>query len=133
MNRGIVIFILLGFIFSCNSDDDSNTSERTVIGTWKLTANLMDPGDGSGSFETVDSEKLISFNADGTVSSNGLLCSMSVDANNPSSGIYTLTDFSIDADCESMLWPLSFSINANILIINYPCIEPCQSKYLKIK
>ncbi len=39
-------------IISCSDNDDNET---TIIGTWKLSAELLDPGDGSGTYQTVSS------------------------------------------------------------------------------
>ena len=85
------IFITLGILNSCNNDDDSNRSTE-LIGNWKLIEVLVDPGDGSGTFSTVESSKIITFQNDGIITSNGTICDMSLEANNPTSGTYSTSD-----------------------------------------
>lgn len=129
MKKLIIPFIIILAIFSCKKED-GNKNDKSLIGTFKLTEILADPGDGSGTFQPVNSNKTITFHENGTVNSNGELCDMSIDSNTPSSGTYTLTDSTITAsNCSS--FDLKFSFNGYELIINYPCIEPCRAKYKK--
>lgn len=135
MKKGFMSLALIIFLFSCNTDDDNNSSDTELIGTWKLTENYADPGDGSGDFEIVDSDKTIEFFTDGSITSNGSLCNMSIEATTPSSGTYTNTESVIySTDCDFILdFNVSFSLNDAILTISYPCIEPCISKYEKVQ
>lgn len=121
----ILILILPVIFFSCNTDNDNVKSGLT--GSWKLTHVLADPGDGSGTFHPVSSEKTIKFHDNGTVTSNGDLCSMSIDHNSSSDGTYSLTDSTIyHNDCK-----IYFELSANELILNFQCIEPCKAKFKK--
>lgn len=57
---------------------------------------------------------------------------MSIDTNNSTSGMYsTLNSTFNSADCNNLDYNYEFEQNENILIIKYPCIEPCQAKYIK--
>lgn len=58
----------------------------------------MDPGDGSGTFQAVESEKTITFFNDGMVTSSGDLCSMFIVGGNASSGTYSEVDAIIILD-----------------------------------
>lgn len=101
MKQLLIILCLIGLLSSCNSDDNlsSNTS---LVGEWKLIEILADPGDGSGTFSAVESEKRIKFHQDGTFTSNGTICNMSIEANNPTSGTYSLINSTINSqDCNS--------------------------------
>ncbi|GAL76734.1 hypothetical protein JCM19275_2070 [Nonlabens ulvanivorans] len=103
-----------------------------IVGTWQLTANLSDPGDGSGSFQSVSSNKTITFNADGTFTSNGDVCDMSITTSTNTNGTYNTTDKTINANCGTTNLPISYTIDNLTMDISYFCIEACQSRYRKI-
>jgi hypothetical protein len=104
-----------------------------LIGKWKLIEVLADPGDGSGIFHTVSSDKVIEFKPDGTVVSNGSICYMSIESNSSSSGTYSLPDSTINSsDCQNSPFKIKFSKENAKLIIRYPCDEACIAKYIKI-
>ena len=127
-------FLFLLFI-SCNNDDDSELNDD-IVGTWKLTEVLADPGNGSGEFRAVNSQKTITLLADGTITSNGNLCSMSPEATDPTTGIYSIETSTFQADgCDSFDedFGYPFDQDGKTLIISYPCFEPCKAKYKKIE
>ena len=131
MKKLIFSLITVGILFSCNNDDDSN-SNTELIGNWKLIEVLLDPGDGSGTFSSVESEKTITFEIGGTITSNGTLCDMSINSDNQTSGTYSNSESTFNSsDCNNPDYNFTFEQNESILIINYPCIEPCQAKYIK--
>jgi len=131
MKKLILIFISLGIFYCCSSDDHSN-SNKELVGKWILIEVLADPGGGSGTFNSIESDKTITFNSDGTITSNGQLCDMSIEANSPTSGTYSITKLSFNSsDCINPEYNYEFEQDGNILIINYPCIEPCRAKYRK--
>lgn len=104
-----------------------------VIGSWQLVAYLADPGDGSGQFVAVDSDKRLEFHEDGTVTSNGPLCMMGADAQTPSSGTYSDTDSTITvSDCNGGASVILFTMQGGNLILMYPCIEACREKFVAI-
>ena len=125
----ISLFILL--CFSCNSDDDSNTV-NTITGEWLLIEVLADPGDGSGQFRRVDSDKRISFMEDRTFSSNGDVCSFSILSDGPTDGTYQEDDNGLFIDCDSPFpSPVRLQLLDGNLILTFTCIEPCQQKFRK--
>ena len=131
MKKLIFSLITVGILFACNNDDDSN-SNTELAGNWKLIEVLLDPGDGSGTFSSIESEKIITFKSGGIITSNGNLCDMSNNTNNITSGNYSISEMTFNsADCNNPDYKYTFEQNENILIINYPCIEPCQAKYEK--
>ena len=95
MKKIVFILFAVGILFSCNNDDDSNTNVE-LIGNWRLVEIYSDPGDGSGNFETVNSEKTIEFRNDGTLSANGELCVLNSDSNTPVNGTFSESDLTID-------------------------------------
>ncbi|WOI23408.1 lipocalin family protein [Nonlabens ulvanivorans] len=130
-----LLFTLIGIILliSCDSSDDpGNVLTSDIVGTWQLTANLSDPGDGSGSFQSVSSNKTITFNADGTFTSNGDVCDMSITTSTNTNGTYNTTDKTINANCGTTNLPISYTIDNLTMDISYFCIEACQSRYRKI-
>lgn len=93
---------------------------------------LSDPGNGSGVFVSVDSEKTMTFLNDGTLTSNGSLCSLDYTSLSPMTGVYSLIDSTYTTvDCGFMDIKYTFEIQDNVLIVSYPCIEACQSMFTK--
>lgn len=125
MKKIFLLSILTLVFLSC----DKNKTE--LIGTYKMTAQYIDPGDGSGDFEPVSSSRTIEFHSDGTVTSNGNLCDLSTDTDESTSGTYDTSDSTLTIQgCENNT--IRFSFDEGILILFYPCIEACQVKYEKI-
>lgn len=132
MKRHIFLFLTLCFLYSCKKDNgnSSNTTGVKLIGTWKLIDVYNSPGAG-GSFVPVNSEKKITFHSNGTISSNGTLCDNSINTDSATTGIYSDSSFTTSACSQFIGYNFPFEQNDNILIIHYPCFEPCQSKYEK--
>lgn len=130
--KKIIPAIILFLAFSCS--DFSNDPDTGLIGTWRLTETLFDPGDGSGKFQKVDSKKEITFLKNGEISVNGGICSMLVETGETESGTYSLTEGTLTApNCPSEPRKVRFSHSGTTLIIDYPCIEPCSAKFRKLK
>jgi len=62
MKKIFFTLLVVGMLSACNKDD--NKSNTSIVGNWKLIEVLEDPGDGSGTFMSVDSEKTITFNSE---------------------------------------------------------------------
>lgn len=130
MKKSILIILITGIILSCNkSDESSNLS--VLEGRWKLIEILADPGNGSGVFQSVTSNKNLVFDNNGNVTSNGFICDMSIGTNSSSTGTYSLASGTINSSSCSNI-NIQFEINNSTLILTYPCIEPCKSKYIRI-
>jgi len=123
MNKIIGLIIVIGMTASCKKKEVS-----VFVGKYKLVETLVDPGDGSGIFQSVSSDKTIEFSENYTVTSNGDLCSMSVDADVETSGTYS----DLDSVLHSTSCSLNMLLDGDEIIITYPCIEPCQAKYEKL-
>ena len=129
--KGISI-LLFASIIACDKNSDDEKSGNNIIGKWRLIEVLADPGDGSGTYQPVISDKYIEFHSDKTITSNGALCDMTIGSNNSSSGTYSLADSTITPlGCGIPSLEYGFTIKNSILFINYPCIEPCGAKYIK--
>lgn len=131
MVKVISVALVICFVAACNLEN----GEEGLVSKWHLVEQLMDPGDGSGAFQPVTSDKTISFFEDGSVSSeNGSICVGEVwSGGTSSSGTYSEVTMTIDvANCTGGHVPLSYEMDGGFLILNYPCIEPCQEKYEQI-
>lgn len=134
----LFLFLSLSLILcvsqiSCTVPDDDIIIDEEIQGRWQLIEIYADPG-GGGDFIAVDSDKVMNFLANGDLESNGYICSMSVDADTDSFGTYSTSEFTISSpDCPDLVeFSISFQIIGDNLIISYPCIEPCEEKYIKI-
>ena len=56
----LALAVIILTVISCSKNDD-DTSSNLLKGTWKLTEVLADPGDGSGTFNLVNSNKNLIF------------------------------------------------------------------------
>ncbi len=129
MKKMFLFGLFLSSLLACQKEEA--TSEKAPD-TWKLKAVLADPGDGSGTFQPVNSNKHIIFYADGTVGSNGDLCSLSSDSSTPTTGTYSNTDSTITAPgCAVTVRNIHYKIKGNVMEVYYPCIEPCIARYEK--
>ncbi len=125
----IPVFCLL--FVACEKEDLAGSQE--LVGTWRLVEVLADPGDGSGTFESVNSDRRITFRADGTYTSAGNICSFNTNGDEDGSGQYFPAANRLEpAGCFTTGGsPITFEQQGPALIISYLCIEPCQHKYRK--
>ena len=127
----LLMAVSVSFFAGCNQEND----EEGLVSKWHLIAQLMDPGDGSGTFQPVSSDKTVSFFEDGTLTSeNGSICIGEVrSGGTSSSGTFSEATMTIDvANCTGGHVPLSYEMDNGFLILNYACIEPCREKYEQI-
>jgi len=118
-----------GILYSCSPKD---AVDPDLIGKWRLIEVLADPGDGSGTFHSVASNKTMEFNSNGTVTSNGSICDMSIVSGTSSIGTYSLSDSTLkSSNCETSPMKIRFQKSGSYLIIHYPCDEACSAKYVK--
>ena len=130
MKNFFLFILIIGFVSSCNKNDEISSSSD-LEGRWKLSEIFADPGNGRGTFQSVTSNKTLVFDNNGNVTSNGIICDMSSGTNLSSSGTYSL----INGKINSSLCPninIQFELNNNTLLLIYPCIEPCKSKYIRV-
>ena len=143
MKNLILILILTGILYSCNnSDDQQNVINPNLFGKWKLIETLNDPGDGSGIFESIDSEKTIEFFDDGTFSISGPLCGLSPSAGKITKGNVVTSMYSSDntlsanESCDLIEEGTEYIVTiegAHIILSWTACIEGCYQKYEKLE
>lgn len=128
-------FPFLIFIVSCQSGfTDTNTQITDINGKWQLLELLMDPGDGSGDFETTELDIILEIdNNNLNVEANGVLCGYS-ESKNILTGKISLVDSIITAKCEFTTLRHRFSLNkSNLTLSNLNCREACLAKFIKIE
>ena len=136
------LIFLLSFLFlitSCESDDSSEDPETDITpsmgitGQWILIEMLTDPGDGSGTFMPVVSERTINFEEDGTYSANADVCSFTSDDGTNTTGTYEESGDGYTIDCGTPFpTPLNLTIVDEELIIAFSCFEPCLQKFIRV-
>lgn len=130
MKNSILLLLAIVFTFSCSKEEDYEESD--IVGTWKISQALLDPGDGSGVFTDIESDKSLEFFDDGRVISVGDLCPLSSSSEGTAEGLYDESTGKITADCQGQEVSYDYEIINNELILTYQCIEPCAIKYVKI-
>ena len=126
MKISFAILVILSFLTSCKKND-----RGSLTGTWELKEVLMDPGNGSGVFTAVSSDKNLIFHTNGNVTSNGIICDMSIESNTSTTGTYSENDSTIiSATCQNLI--IKYELSGDTLILKYPCIEACKAKYTKV-
>ncbi len=128
MKKGIVLLLLMGLFISCHKREVKPTN--ALVGTWKMVASLSDPGDGSGVFIDVESDKVLEFNNDSIVTSNGTICSISALSDTPSTGIYHWDTQTITSSCTSHFY---FNSDKTVLTLYFPGREPIGARFEKIQ
>ncbi|MFK8164196.1 MAG: hypothetical protein AB8H12_17255 [Lewinella sp.] len=125
------IFLMAVVFLSCEKDEGQTSP---LSGEWRLVEVYADPGDGSGSFEPVMSNKTITFGEDGDYTAQGNLCTMEEAADTATSGKFWSDDQNVEPnECISLPAQsgITYAFVGDDLILSYPCIEPCQHKYRK--
>lgn len=125
---------LLVLIISCAKTEKaveviSEPSPSTVYGKWKLIETYSDPGDGSGTFEAANSNKTFEFLNDGTLLSNGEICSLSTDVGTATNSTFSIITKMIS--CPNN-YTMSYELLKGQLLVYFPCIEGCTFKFERI-
>ncbi|SFU66384.1 hypothetical protein SAMN05216480_11228 [Pustulibacterium marinum] len=150
MKTKILLVFSFILLFSCKDKEDEvmlccDVPIEGLEGSWKLIQIFSDPGDGSGSWNNVESDKTLSFSdANDMVSSNGSVCNVTMDTDESSSanfvfspedetntyGTITLSNTNCTS-AEELNITYNFE-NSETLTLYYPCIEACGARYVKI-
>ncbi len=132
MKKTILLIIAIGILISCSKNDNDNLKTDELIGQWKLIEQLADPGDGSGTFQSIDSQKIIEFYTNETVTSqNGSLC-QPYSEEQISSGTYSLSEQRITTNCQNPnIAFIGFEFKDGYLILNFASNEGFSQKFEK--
>lgn len=124
MKKAIIIAAVLFISLSC--------SRNGLVGTWKLTEELIDIGDGKGEFKEATTQQTIEFFNNGTYSSTLSLCQTPSGDGKNWTGTYSMKGNKImPDDCPEDGRRINFELREGALILNLACIEPCKQKYVK--
>jgi hypothetical protein len=125
MKYFITIFSFFLITLACTkSSDTSNKVNVSLIGKWKLTEYLIDPGNGSVTWKPAETDEYIEFTSDSTILNSS-----------PTTG--DIVRFSLPNDSTILFIYLTYNIThyyniqGNELTITGGCIEHCGSKYIK--
>jgi len=128
--KAIILFLVLAAACSSTSEEDLDFNQENLLGTWTLTETLVDPGDGSGTFKTVEDGYSITFRADSTFTSTRLQeCQI---------GTYRIGEnatvvFSYDCDDFTEVYEDMARLSGSNLITSpilpSRCIEACKHKF----
>ena len=135
-----ILFVLFGtfLLVSCaNDDNNASTNEAELVGEWLLKEVYADPGDGSGDYVSVESNKTLEFNSNGIVISNHNICYFTSTIDEVGAFEYNFdesTNLISGLECNTFtVSSLSFVLDeSQDLILSYPCIEGCLMKFEKV-
>lgn len=132
MKKLLLFLYVLTALCSCSSNTVEEVTDNPMVGTWKLVEIYSDPGDGSGTFLPVESDKTLNFDSKGGFVCAGTLCNPSWESVGTSKGTYSVSEQTIRPDnCENPT-ELPYELDGNYLIISFFCIEGCGEKYLRM-
>ena len=130
MRSYATFLVLTGMFLAC---EDASIDSDSLVGTWALTEVLADPGDGSGTFQPVESDQTITISDDFSFSANYNLCHFNSDE--VSVGTIDTTAMILNVEnCQvnNIAIDYRYEVNeSNELIVYLPCIEPCANKFVK--
>ncbi len=121
-----ILSLILINIFACTKSSDTNQPENnaSIIGKWKQTEFLLDPGDGSGTWMPETNDYFIQFNSDSTYENSGITTGDIIRFSLP-------TDSTITFIYPNATSTIRYEIQGTKLTLTGGCIEPCGSKYIK--
>lgn len=138
--KNCLLILITTLLFNCTSKDIRPVIENEeLLGKWELIEQLVDPGDGSGIFTPIVSERVVEFFGNGRVTVNGLLCYMSSVVDGQNSGNFSEIDSEhydgeiIPIGCDYSETKIYYVIEDSNLILWYLCIEGCGQKFKKIE
>ena len=134
MIRSLQLLIVCLLLLSCGGDSNDPLDGESLYGTWLLSEVLLDPGDGSGEFIPRDTGEELIIQPNSIYVSNWNICRLNSPVGKEYSGQFRETgNGTIELEC-----PLDDGVFINaeleqgLLILNYPCIEPCAYRFYKI-
>jgi hypothetical protein len=133
MKKTLLLLFAAFALLACQNDQDDQLNLTVLEGTWLLTEVLFDPGDGSGEFRKIDSERQMSLAPDNTYTTNYDVC-QAIEEGEKFSGSFERIDaqeFLIPC-AGSLLNSVQGRLEDGYLVLYYPCDEPCAYKFRKI-
>lgn len=137
----IAVFLLL-LAVSCKKDQASEENIDSIIGKWKLIETYADPGDGSGRWNTVKSNKTLEFKNNGQIKVDNGSFAFGLFPGEKDESTYVLEPYTGVQTMEAHRYILKIQklehhpmvmFENGKLKIEYFCIEGCGERYEKIK
>lgn len=130
-----MLFMILAALAlpACQKDTEAPPDPEVLEGSWLLTEVLFDPGDGSGTFRPVDSERELHLTPANTFSTNYDIC-QAIEDGEKFNGTFIRTDadeFLIEC-AQSLINSVQGRLEEGFLVLYYPCDEPCAYRFKKI-
>lgn len=138
--KKLSIFLFLFILYGCSEevnpcDNPEFDCTASVESHWELIEVLADPGNGSGSFNEVSSERNIIFLTDNTFISEGLLCNPDLTNTEIHTGNIRYGDSENTLEfeaCDNTIDQVRFVIEGDELLVYFQCIEACIHKYKRV-
>ena len=130
----LIIFSLCAF--KCSDENSPVLENNGLVGKWKLTEYLADPGDGSGKWQpaTDDYSHIIEFHADGqfTEIKGKAQSSIPLYKGYKLKGDNQIEMLRIDESIPSHIWTYS-DMSSTELTLSYGCFEACSGRYVAVE
>ena len=122
MKKYILILGLAILAISCSRN--LVKTKTGLVGKWKLTESLIDPGDGSGKWTAPTENTVIEFTSDGLIKYN-----------TGESDNYKIINDSLfqTSSSSSSTINYTYKVEGNKLFMRPPCIEACGERYVRLK
>ncbi len=124
MKNFILLTAILFSSVACNKTA-TQIGNKNIIGKWKLSETLLDPGNGSGTWNTADSQNpsYLEFKADGTLVSTPYSV-------NSSDHFQLTSDSTVIFFRGSDQFIYGYHFSNTLLTLYGPCIEACGERYI---
>jgi hypothetical protein len=136
MKRYFSLLILLACFISCSKDSSPKSESPDILGAWKVTEILIDPGDGSGTFEPYPEDWSLYFNTDGYIGTEFSLCDPTFHAPQGTSyGFLYIADENriVTNGCHGESFTLTYRLDGENLILHYPGDVTREYKFVRIE
>ncbi len=112
----------------------SKPGNAALTGKWILSEELIDIGDGKGTFKASNTQLIIEFLEDGTFTSSHSFCPGGAAKNKKGTGTYSTASSKIlPANCTAgEAGNITFELSGSELILSLPGIEAHKQKYRQL-
>ena len=123
----LATFVLACAIIACKKTCTEGNADNSIVGKWKMTESLIDPGNGSGTWIPDGSGvTFVTFFANGTLSNNTtFLTGYDRYYTTPDSKIYVIKTSSSDTA------RMGYLLEPGKLTINPQCYEACGYRFVR--
>lgn len=120
MTKNIFILLLAVAVTSCSK----NLLKTRLVGKWKLTESLVDPGDGNGQWTPTSEKTVLEFTKSGLIKYD----------NKQSDHYKIINDSTLElSSSSSSSINYSYKLEGDKLFMRPPCIEACGYRYERLK